>query len=147
MFLRNHVHLAVVQDEYRGLAGIVTIEDVLEEIVGEIVDETDDERAEDIEILNENEANVEGAVHICRLNERLGLTLPEDEDYDTVSGMIMCDLKEVPRSGHELTIGNVQFKIQQASRRSIELVRVTVLDEEELNAQAGRPNASARKPG
>ncbi len=139
-FLRNHVHLAVIQDEYGGLAGIVTIEDVLEEIVGEIVDETDDERADEIEVLNENEANVEGGVHIDVLNERLGLTLPEDEDYDTVSGMIMSELKEVPRSGHELIIGNVHFTIQQASRRSIELVRVTVLDEEESNFQSGRSN-------
>jgi CBS domain containing-hemolysin-like protein len=146
-FLRNHVHLAVVQDEYGGLAGIVTIEDVLEEIVGEIVDETDDELADEIEVLNEYEANVEGSVHIDQLNERLGLTLPEDQDYDTVSGMIMSELKEVPRSGHELTIGNVHFTIQQASRRSIDLVRVTVLDDEEGSSLSGRSTGSTKKSG
>ena len=137
-FLCNHVHMAIVQDEYGGLAGIVTIEDVLEEIVGEIVDETDDDRADEIEVLNPNEADVEGHVNIDELNERLGLTLPENEDYDTVSGLIMRELNEVPRSGHELQIGNVQFKIQRATKRAISLVRVTVLDESEESSQTGR---------
>lgn len=141
-FLCNRVHLAIVQDEYGGLAGIVTIEDILEEIVGEIVDETDDERAAEIEVLNDNEADVEGSVNIDVLNERMGLTLPEDDDYDTVSGLIMRELNEVPRSGHELVIGNVQFKIQQSSRRSIELVRITVLDENDEHAANGKSNGS-----
>ena len=144
-FLCHHVHLAIVQDEYGGLAGLVTIEDVLEEIVGEIVDETDDERADEIEILNENEADVEGHVNIDELNERLGLTLPEDEDVDTVSGLIMRELKEIPRSGHELTIGNVHFKIQQSNRRAIQLVRVSVLDDDDLNNFL--QNGPSRKSG
>ena len=130
-FLCHHVHLAIVRDEYGGLAGIVTIEDVLEEIVGEIVDETDDERAEEIQILNDNEADVDGQVNIDKLNERMGLTLPEDGDFDTVSGLIMNELKEVPRSGHELTIGNVHFKIQQSNRRAVQLVRVSVTHDED----------------
>ena len=80
-------------------------------------------------------------------NERLGLTLPEDEDYDTVSGLIMSELKEVPRSGRELKLGNVQFKIQQSNRRSIQLVRVTVFhDSDEANGPHGKP-ATNRKSG
>jgi CBS domain containing-hemolysin-like protein len=130
MFLHARTHMAIVQDEYGGLAGVVTIEDVLEEIVGEIVDETDRDRNSDIAILNPQQADVEGAVHIDRLNEELGIELPEDDEYDTVSGLIMNHLKEIPRPGTELVIGNVQFNVQEANRRQIQSVRVTVLDEE-----------------
>jgi len=109
---------------------------------------TDDDRADEIEILNKNEADVEGHVNIDVLNERLGLTLPEDQDYDTLSGLIMSELKEVPRSGRELQFGNVQFKIQRSNRRSIESVRVTVLDEsEEAIGNQGKTNAPSRKSG
>ena len=130
-FLHCRTHMAIVRDEYNGLAGVVTIEDVLEEIVGEIVDETDKERNNDIAILNPNQADVSGSVHIGRINEELGIELPEDENFDTVSGLIMDQLKEIPRPGHELVVGNVQFNIQEANRRQIQSVRVTVLTEDE----------------
>ena len=128
-FLHVRTHMAIVRDEYGGLAGVVTIEDILEEIVGEIVDETDKDQSEDITILNPDQADVLGTVHIDRLNEAMGVELP-DEEYDTVSGLIMHQLKEIPRSGHELTVGRVQFNIQEANRRQIKSVRVTVLDRE-----------------
>jgi len=129
-FLHARTHMAIVQDEYGGLAGVVTIEDVLEEIVGEIVDETDKDRHEDITILNSEQADVEGSVYIYRLNEMLGLELPDEENFDTVSGLIMHHLQEIPRPGHELIIGKVQFNIQEATRRQIQSVRVTRLDDD-----------------
>jgi len=128
-FLHVRTHMAIVRDEYGGLAGVVTIEDVLEEIVGEIVDETDKDQSTAITILNPNQADVLGGVHIDRLNEILGIELPDDDQFDTVSGLIMDQLKEIPRPGHELTLGRVQFNIQDANRRQIKSVRVTVLDE------------------
>jgi len=131
-FLHVRTHMAIVRDEYGGLAGVVTIEDILEEIVGEIVDETDKDQSEDITILNPSQADVLGTVHVTRLNETLGVELPNDDQYDTVSGLIMHQLNEIPRSGHELVIGRVQFNIQEANRRQIKSVRVTVLDEEEV---------------
>ena len=109
---------------------MVTIEDVLEEIVGEIVDETDKDRNNEIAILNPLQADVEGTVHIHRLNNVLGIELPDDENYDTVSGLIMHQIKEIPRPGHELVVGNIQFNIQEANRRQIQSVRVTVLEED-----------------
>jgi CBS domain containing-hemolysin-like protein len=130
-FLHCRTHLAIVQDEYGGMAGVVTIEDILEEIVGEIVDETDKDRNTDITVLNETQADVEGSVYIYRLNEELGLELPNEENFDTVSGLIMHHINEIPRPGHELIVGNVQFNIQEANRRQIQSVRVTVLDEDE----------------
>ena len=129
-FLHVRTHMAIVQDEYGGLAGVVTIEDILEEIVGEIVDETDKDLGEDIAILNPDQADVRGTVHVGRLNETLGIDLPEHDQFDTVSGLIMHQLNEIPRPGHELTVGRVQFNIQEANRRQIKSVRVTVLDED-----------------
>lgn len=128
-FLHVRTHMAIVQDEYGGLAGVITIEDILEEIVGEIVDETDKDMSEEITVLNPNQADVLGTVHIVRLNETLGVELPEDDQFDTVSGLIMHQLNEIPRSGRELTVGRVQFNIQEANRRQIKSVRITVLDE------------------
>jgi putative hemolysin len=128
-FLHVRTHMAIVQDEYGGLAGVITIEDILEEIVGEIVDETDKDMSEEITVLNPNQADVLGTVRIVRLNETLGVELPEDDQFDTVSGLIMHQLNEIPRSGRELTVGRVQFNIQEANRRQIKSVRITVLDE------------------
>ncbi|MFT5303539.1 MAG: CBS domain containing-hemolysin-like protein [Mariniblastus sp.] len=129
-FLHVRTHMAIVQDEYGGLAGVITIEDILEEIVGEIVDETDKDKSEDITLLNPTQADVWGTVHIGRINEVLGIELPEDDQFDTVSGLLMHQLNEIPRSGRELVIGQVQFNIQEANRRQIKSVRITLLDEE-----------------
>ncbi len=134
-FLHVRTHMAIVQDEYGGLAGVVTIEDILEEIVGEIVDETDKDLSEDISILNPDQADVRGSVHIDRLNETLGTELPKDDQFDTVSGLIMHQLNEIPRSGHEFVVGRVQFNIQEADRRQIKSVRVTLLGEEDVVGQ------------
>ena len=130
-FLHVRTHIAIVQDEYGGMAGVVTIEDILEEIVGEIVDETDKDQSEAITILNPSQADVLGHVHIGHLNETLGISLPDNDQFDTVSGLIMHELNEIPRSGHELVIGPVQFNIQEANRRQIKSVRVTLLEEDD----------------
>ncbi len=130
-FLHVRTHMAIVRDEYGGLAGVITIEDILEEIVGEIVDETDKDQSEDITILNPTQSDVLGTVHIGRLNEALGIELPQDDQFDTISGLIMHHLNEIPRSGRDLTIGQVQFNIQEANRRQIKSVRVSILEVEE----------------
>ena len=133
-FLASRTHMAIVQDEYGGFAGVVTIEDVLEEIVGEIRDETDKDEAVELAIISRTEAEVLGRVPVDRLNEKMGLSLPEDDEFATVAGLIMHGLNEIPRSGHDVKIGNVQFTIEQATRRKIERVRVTVLDEQDGNS-------------
>ena len=79
--------------------------------------------------MNPNQADVLGTVHIDQLNEKLVIELPEDDQFDTVSGLIMHQLNEIPRPGHELIVGRVQFNIQEANRRQIKSVRVTVLEE------------------
>ena len=128
IFLEGRMHMAVVRDEYQGFAGVVTIEDVLEEIVGEIVDETDAEEREQIRMIAPNIAEVDGATPIDRVNEKLGVLLPEDEDFATVSGLIMRELKDIPRPGHELMILNVKVEIKEANRRAIRAVRLEVVE-------------------
>lgn len=133
-FLNQHVHMAIVKDEYGGVAGVVTIEDVLEEIVGEIVDETDVKEMDQITRISDTVAEVTGTTYINRLNEAMGLQLPEDQEFDTVAGLIMKQLNEIPRIGRELEMGNVLFRVEQANRRNIELVHVEVLAESMRNA-------------
>ena len=128
-FLRGRTHMAIVKDEYGGVAGVVTIEDVLEEIVGEIVDETDKDISDDITFLNNRQAEVLGTMHISVLNHRMGIELPEDDEYATVSGLVMNKINEIPRSGHEVSIGNVQLIILESTRRQIKTVRVTITNE------------------
>jgi len=131
IFLQGRMHMAVVRDEYQGFAGVVTIEDVLEEIVGEIVDETDAEERAQIEMLAPNIAVVDGSTPIDRVNEKLGVLLPEDEDYATVSGLIMRELKDIPRPGQELMILNVKVEIKEANRRAIRVVQLEVVESPE----------------
>jgi len=100
-FQRSEVHMAMVVDEYGGTAGLVTIEDVLEEIVGEIVDEhePDDEDQPGLHPMAEGLYEVDGNFHIDDLNEALELGLPEDEEYDTVGGWLMACIGHVPETG------------------------------------------------
>ena len=129
-FLDNRTHMALVVDEYGSVAGVITMEDILEEIVGEIVDEKDDDQPEDGQIIwiHEKVVEADGTVRIDRLNDELGLALPENGEFDTLSGLIMSLLKTIPKRGQQLQIDEVQVNIEQASRRSIERVRLTILD-------------------
>lgn len=129
-FLDNRTHMALVVDEYGSVAGVITMEDILEEIVGEIVDEKDDDQPEDGQIIwiHEKVVEADGTVRIDRLNDELGLALPENGEFDTLSGLIMSSLKTIPKRGQQLQIDDVQVHIEQASRRSIERVRLTILD-------------------
>ncbi|QEG21089.1 Magnesium and cobalt efflux protein CorC [Mariniblastus fucicola] len=123
-FLAGRMHMAVVTDEYGGLAGVVTIEDILEEIVGEIEDETDSAPPQPFKVININEAEIAAELPIDELNEKLGLTLPEEEEYATVGGLLMAQNNRIPRVGHEIEIDEIKFIILEANRRSIRRVRV-----------------------
>ena len=127
-FLRGRTHMAVVQDEYGGIAGVVTIEDVLEEIVGEIEDETDSARDADIVVIQPGVVEVSGSVHLSRLNQEFGLDLPEDEDFDTLAGLILHELNEVPRPGGTLTKPRFDLEILSANRRQVQTIRICIKD-------------------
>jgi CBS domain containing-hemolysin-like protein len=128
-FLQSRVHMAIVHDEYEAVSGIVTIEDILEEIVGEIQDETDIAEPITIERIAENEFRIAGTTLVENVNRELGLQLPEDEDFDSVAGLVLSLLHEIPKRGQKVVIGNAEFEIQQATQRSIEQFKVRILDE------------------
>ena len=127
-FQRNRNHLAVVLDEYGGVSGLVTIEDVLEEIVGEIADEYDDALVEGIKQLDERAAEVQARVRIDKINQRLNVVLPDTSEFDTIGGFVFHELGRIPSAGEELVTGNVKITVLDVSRRRIERVRIEVLD-------------------
>jgi len=128
-FRRTRVHMAIVIDEYGSTAGVVTIEDVLEEIVGEIVDETDAEEVDEIQMIDEHVSMVDGRAHLDDVNERLGLNLAETDDYDTIAGLVMEQLGRIPQEGDQLEIEDVRITITEATKRRVETVQVELLGE------------------
>jgi CBS domain containing-hemolysin-like protein len=124
--IRNH--MAIVLDEYGGVCGLVTIEDVLEEIVGEIVDEYDEDLIEGIKQLDETTAEALARVHIGEINERLGLELSEAGEYDTIGGLVFHELGHLPAVSESVQIGNVRLTVIDATRRRIERIRIEVLN-------------------
>ena len=129
-FQASRSHMAIVIDEYETIAGVLTIEDVLEEIVGEIIDEMDEDEAPLILKIDERTVETDGIVRLDQLNDELGLELPLDEDFDTLSGLIMSHIGSIPTAGQTLIIDRLEIEVLQASRRSIERVKLTLLDAE-----------------
>jgi putative hemolysin len=123
-FLHSRSHLAIVIDEFGQTAGVVTIEDVLEEIVGEIVDESDSDEQSSIVIIDEATARADGRAMIDDLNDQLGWGLPESDDYQTVAGYILHHTGSIPEDGQRIVIGDVVFEIVRATNRQIEAVRL-----------------------
>jgi CBS domain containing-hemolysin-like protein len=120
---QRHVHLAVVVDEYGGTAGLITIEDLIEEIVGEIQDEYDVEEAL-IEEVSDNEALFDARVSIRDVNDTLDLDI-EDEDFDTLGGLLYHELGKVPNVGDEVRVDGALVKVLTTTGRRVRKVRVT----------------------
>lgn len=120
--LRNHVHMAVVVDEYGGTSGALTIEDVIEEIVGEIRDEYDAAEVEPFVRVNEKEATLDGSISINEFNDEFDAQLPTDES-DTIGGLIYTHLGRLPRVGDRVQIQNVELIVTSLSGRRIRQVR------------------------
>jgi putative hemolysin len=123
-FQREKVHMAVVIDEFGGLAGIVTLEDILEEIVGEIEDEYD-QPAELAEQLSEDEALISGDTSVHDLNRTMNIDLPEGEGV-TINGLVHSRLGTMAKQGDSVDIGPVQLIVEEASDREIITARVIV---------------------
>jgi magnesium and cobalt exporter, CNNM family len=120
---RNKLHMAIVVDEYGGTAGLVTIEDLVEEIVGEIRDEYDVEQELVIPV-SEREALMDGRVPFGDVREAFDLDLEPSEDYDTLGGYILHELGRLPRPGEEVRTDGVRFTVESVEGRRIRRVRV-----------------------
>jgi len=123
-FRRNRNHMAIVVDEYGGVSGLVTIEDVIEQIVGEIDDEFDVEDDQNIRKEAERQFTVRGITRIEEFNEYFGARLSEEQGVDTVAGLLMKQLGRLPRRGESATIEGFEFRVMRADRRRIDALRV-----------------------
>lgn len=123
----QHKQMAIVVDEYGGTAGVVTLEDIVEEIVGNIQDEYDDEE-EEISKINETTFTIDGMTDIDELDEIISKEIPEG-DYDTVAGFIISQLGYLPQEGeqNEVVFENIKFTVLEVENRRIEKVRVEIL--------------------
>ncbi|MGH7143447.1 MAG: hemolysin family protein [Planctomycetota bacterium] len=125
---RNKVHIAIVLDEFGGTAGLITVEDIVEEVVGEIVDEYEAPETADTVRINDREIVAQGRTPILRINELLGVSLPLDEDYDTIAGYVLARLGRIPLVGERCEYEPLQIEILAANPRRIEKLRVTKLE-------------------
>jgi len=130
-FRSNRNHIAIVVDEYGGVAGLVTIEDVLEQIVGDIEDEYDFDETED-NIIREKEDvfRVKAGTEIDDFNQALGAHF-SDEEFDTVGGLVVSRFGHLPKRGESVKFDGFQFSILRADSRRLHAVRVTRLPPEE----------------
>jgi CBS domain containing-hemolysin-like protein len=126
-FQNKNLHMAIVVDEYGGIAGLITIEDLLEEIVGEIKDEYDQEEDIQIQKLSDNSYVLDARYNIDDFEDYFKIKVPEG-DFDTIAGLISHLSGTVPKVGDELTMSNIKFEILQADARKIGKIKVTMIE-------------------
>jgi CBS domain containing-hemolysin-like protein len=132
-FQKSRTHIAVVLDEYGGVSGLVTIEDVLEEIVGEIDDEYDQKSEDEIRKIDDDVCEALGRAHLDEINHMMGFDLPEEEDFDTIGGFVFAEFGRVPSVGESITWQDaVRVTVLEASRRRVNRVRLERVRKESL---------------
>ena len=118
-FRANRNHIAIVVDEYGGVSGLVTIEDVIEQIVGDIEDEFDfDETEDNILVDRSGRYRVKAVTEIADFNERFGTSFP-DEDFDTVGGLVVARFGRLPKRGETIVIDDFTFQVLRADSRKV----------------------------
>jgi magnesium and cobalt transporter len=130
-FREERYHMAIVVDEFGGVSGLITIEDILEEIVGEIEDEFDDEDEIDIRKLSKHTYSVKALTTIEDFNDTFGSNF-SDEEVDTIGGIVMTSFGHLPARGEVVKVEGYSFKVTAADSRRVVQLQVTVPDEQEL---------------
>jgi len=123
-FQNQKLHIAVVLDEYGGTAGIVTLEDILEELVGEIADEYEETPPQPVKKIDQTTIEADARTYVDDLNDQFELNLPEDEDYDTIGGFVFSHLGYIPKTGESFDYENLHFTITSAEPRRIKRIRI-----------------------
>ena len=127
-FRKNRNHIAIVVDEYGGVAGLVTIEDVLEQIVGDIEDEFDfDETEANIVLDGNGNYRVKAYTDLTDINEELGTNF-STEDFDTIGGLVLAHVGRLPKGGEEFQIGGLKIKIIRAHSRKLQILMIAKPD-------------------
>ncbi len=132
-FQRNKVHMVIVAEQYGGTAGLVTMENLLEEIVGDIQDEYDPDEPEDIVQVSENEYRIDAGIVLDDLNDALDVSL-DDDDVDTLGGYIFSQLERVPEPGETLETDEMDMKIMAVEGRRIREVFVTLHEQDDADS-------------
>lgn len=135
---RDKVHMAIIIDEYGGTAGLVTMEDLIEEIVGNIFDEYDLEEEEDICVIDEKTVQINGTTDLTDVVDFLGISFEDEEDYDTLGGYLIGQLGRIPEGEEkpEVTVGNWLFRIENMEEKRIEKVLAFPIEtQEEVNTE------------
>ncbi|MEM7203359.1 MAG: hemolysin family protein [Planctomycetota bacterium] len=128
-FRASKLQMAIVLDEYGGTAGLISIEDILEEIVGDISDEFDADNEEPIQVVTEGRvAEISGRARVDEVNDVLGGNIPENGQYDTVAGYVFTSLGRIPQAGETVHVGPIEVEILRANDRRIGRLRVTLLE-------------------
>lgn len=124
------IHMAIVVDEYGGTSGIITMEDLLEEIVGNIYDEFDPQDEQEIVPLGENQWRIAGSADLEEVAEALGVELPENEEYDTLGGLVFAQLAVIPEDGShpEVDVCGLHIRVEELSDRRVEWATVSRLE-------------------
>lgn len=125
---RQKIHISMVHDEYGGVAGLVTMEDILEEIVGEIGDEYDEEPPSEEIQASDGAVEVDGRVRLDEINRQCGYELPESDDFDTVGGFVFSQFGRMPSTGERLEWQRLRFTVLEADARRIQRLRIEQLD-------------------
>jgi magnesium and cobalt transporter len=144
-FRASRNHMAIVVDEYGGVAGLVTIEDVIEQIIGDIDDEYDVEEATQIRRESPCHFTVNALTRIEEFNEVFGLAVPEDE-FDTIGGYVAHAFGRVPRRGDQTVLDGLEFRVLRVARRRIELLRVVTPEEVLLPAERSATDSATQEP-
>lgn len=126
---RNYIPLAIVLDEYGTTAGLITIEDLIEEIVGEIRDEYDDDEEDSIRLIADNEYLVDGNTKLGEINDVLDLDL-ESDDYDSIAGHLIYLLDHLPEVGESIIEDNVKYTVNSVVKNRIDKVHIQILIKE-----------------
>jgi magnesium and cobalt transporter len=133
-FRSNRYHMAIVVDEYGGVSGLVTIEDILELIVGEIEDETDAELEVEIKHLASNVYHIKALTELDDFNSYFNCQF-DKEDADTIGGVVLHQFAHMPKKGEEIQVGDFTFKIISADNRRIQTLQVTIPKDHEFNGK------------
>jgi CBS domain containing-hemolysin-like protein len=128
-FRLQKVHLAVVLDEYGVTAGVVTVEDVIEELVGEISDEHEPTEPAMFKRLDDRTAEADARLHIDELNRMMGLSIPEDAGYETLGGFLSTSLARIPEKGAVLDHQSVRYTVLEAEPQRAKRIRIEMIAE------------------